>query len=348
MHGVTRTAPAPAAPRDETELDDLLSSPDDVARRALDQCQGDVLVLGAGGKMGPSLARMVRRGTEDDRRVIAVSRFSSRAARDSLERSGVETISCDLTDAEAVRALPEAPNVIFMAGQKFGTTGAPSATWAANAAIPTLCASRFTDARTVVFSTGNVYAMSPAGSRGSRESDPPAPVGEYASSALGRERIYEHYSARNGTAVAIVRLNYAVDLRYGVLVDIALAVHRGDPVDLRMGWVNVIWQGDANARAIGCLALAASPPMVVNVTGVQTLRVRDVAERFGELFGRKPRLVGEESPDALLSDASRMVELLGPPSVSTDTLLTWVAAWISGGGAVLGKPTSFQVRDGAF
>jgi nucleoside-diphosphate-sugar epimerase len=235
-----------------------------------------------------------------------------------------------------------------MAGQKFGTRDAPSATWAANAAIPTICASRFPSSRTVVFSTGNVYGLSSADGGGSREIDPPAPVGEYASSALGRERIYEYYSARNGTPVSIVRLNYAVDLRYGALVDIALAVREGRPVDVRMGAVNVIWQGDASARAIAALDHAASPPFIINVTGAETLRVRDIARRFGELFGRPAKLAWEEAPDALLSDAARMVETLGTPSVHSNRLMEWVAAWIDGGGNLLAKPTSFQVRDGAF
>jgi dTDP-4-dehydrorhamnose reductase len=349
MVGIVPTVTsAPPAPRDEIELEEMLSRPDDGAVRGLAECPGDVLVLGAGGKMGPSVSRMVRRAATDRRRVIAVSRFSSRPLRDALEQAGIETISCDLTDPGAIARLPDSPNIIFMAGQKFGTGGAAPATWAANAAIPALCASRFPEARTVVFSTGNVYGLTPAGARGSRESDMPAPVGEYANSALGRERIYEFYSDRLGSPVAIVRLNYAIDLRYGVLVDIALAVHRNEPVDVRMGWVNVIWQGDASARAIACLRVAASPPMVINVTGAETLRVRDLALRFGALLGRQPTFVGEEAADALLSDASRMVELLGAPSLSVDHLMQWVAEWIRGGGALLGKPTSFQVRDGRY
>ena len=344
----------PPIPRTGEELDELLSQPDDGAIRALARHPGDVLVLGVGGKMGPSLARMLRRAAEEAdgrpsaRRIIGVSRFSSSGARRSLEAVGVETIPCDLLDADAVRALPDAPNIVYMAGQKFGTRAAPSATWAANTAVPTLVASRFTQSRIVAFSTGNVYALTPIASGGSRETDLPAPVGEYAISCLGRERIFEHFASRHGTPVAIVRLNYAIDLRYGVLVDIALAVHRGEPVDLRMGRVNVIWQGDANARAIACLAHAAVPPFVVNVTGPAVLQVRELATRFAERFGRDPRFTGEEESDALLSDTTIMQRTLGLPRITVDWMIDAVAEWIATGNPLLGKPTSFQTRDGRF
>jgi uncharacterized protein YbjT (DUF2867 family) len=344
----------PPAPHDETELEELLSRPDAGAVRSLAACPGDVLILGAGGKMGPSLARMARRAADEadggasHRRVIAVSRFSSGAGRELLESAGIDTIAADLGEAASVAALPETPNIIYMAGQKFGTRDAPSATWAANAAVPALVATRFTAPRMVVFSTGNVYSLTPVTSGGSRETDAPAPVGEYASSCLGRERIFEHYSARHRQPLAIVRLNYAVDLRYGVLVDIALAVMHDQPVDLRMGHVNVIWQGDANARAIACLAHAATPPFVVNVTGPDILRVRDVAARFGTLLSRTPRFIGDEAPDALLSNTTLMQSTLGAPSTPVAWLIDAVAQWITGGGPILGKPTSFQTRDGRF
>ena len=346
-------APLPL-PRDEAELEELLSRPDAGAVDALARHPGDVLVLGVGGKMGPSLARMLRRAASDAdgkptaRRIIGVSRFSSEKARAALESAGVETIGCDLLDADALRALPDAPNIIYMAGQKFGTRDAPSTTWAANTGVPTLVASRFTRARIVAFSTGNVYPLTPVTGGGSREDDLPAPVGEYAASCLGRERIFEHHASRHGAPVAIVRLNYAIDLRYGVLVDIALAVHRGEPVDLRMGHVNVIWQGDANARAIACLAHAGSPPFVVNVTGPEALSVRTLAARFGERLGREPRFTGHEAADALLSDTALMQRTLGPPAVPVDWMLDAAAAWILAGNPLLGKPTSFQTRDGRF
>ena len=342
------------APRDETELEELLSRPDAGAVQALATHPGDILVLGAGGKMGPSLARMARRAADEAdttptrRRVIAVSRFSTGASRELLESTGVDTIAADLSDAAAVNALPDAPNVIFMAGQKFGTRDAPSGTWAANAAVPALVATRFTRARIVAFSTGNVYPLTPVTGSGSKETDPLAPIGEYASSCLGRERIFEHYAMRHSQPLAIVRLNYAVDLRYGVLVDIALAVLHRQPVDLHMGHVNVIWQGDANARAISCLAHAATPPFIVNVTGRSILRVRDLAARFGALLDRAPTLSGEEAPDALLSDTTVMASTLGPPAMPVDWMVACVAEWITRGGPILGKPTSFQTRDGRF
>ena len=347
---MVRPAPPPT-PRDESELEELLSRPDRGAVQALERCPGDILILGAGGKMGPSLARMARRAADEAgtrRRVVAVSRFSSPSARSGLDQSGVETISCDLTDAAAVVGLPDAPNVIFMAGQKFGTRGAPSATWAANAAVPAFVASRFRTSRAVVFSTGNVYPLTPVASHGATETDTPAPIGEYASSCLGRERIFEHYLGAPNGALAIVRLNYANDLRYGVLVDIALAVRRGTPLDLRMGYVNIIWQGDANARAIACLAHASAPPFIVNLTGAETLSVRDLATRFGALFARDPIFHGVEASDALLSDTTLMQRTLGPPETPVEWMVAWVADWVERGGAMLGKPTSFQTRDGGF
>ncbi len=342
------------APRDETELEELLSRPDVGAVEALAGSPGDVMVLGAGGKMGPSLASMARRaadeadGAREHRRIIAVSRFSSGASRELLESAGVDTIVADLGDPIAVSALPDAANVIFMAGQKFGTFDAPAATWAANTAVPTLAATRFTASRTVVFSTGNVYPLTPVTGDGSKETDAPGPIGEYASSCLGRERIFEHYAARHAQPLAIMRLNYAVELRYGVLVDIALAVMHGKQVDLRMGYVNVIWQGEANARAIACLTRAATPSFIVNVTGTQKLSVREVAARFGKLLDRSPKFVGEEAEDALLSDTSVMTSTLGPPSIPSDWMIAAVAEWITRGGVILGKPTAFQARDGQF
>ncbi len=339
------------APADTTELEERLSAPSAGVIDALRDCAGDVIILGAAGKMGPTLARMARRaldaaGSVD--RVIAVSRFSTRATEDAIAAHGVETVRCDLLDRDAVARLPDAPNVVFMAGQKFGTSDAPALTWAMNTIVPAHCAERYAHSRIVAFSTGNVYPLSPATRGGARESDSLAPAGEYAMSCLGRERVLEFHSVRHGTRVAIVRLNYAVDLRYGVLVDIAQKVMRGEPVDVRMGWANVIWQGDASARALMCLPLVASPPFVINVTGAETLSVRALALRFGELLGRAPVLAGQEASDALLSDASRSFALFGPPAISTDTLVDWVAAWLRSGGTVLGKPTHFEERAGAF
>ncbi len=335
----------------EAALEDALSAPSPGTLDALRSTPGDIVVLGAAGKMGPTLARMARRtldalGRRD--RVIAVSRFSHASSERALADHGIETIKCDLLDRSAVDALPNSPNVIFMAGQKFGTSDAPSITWAMNVVVPAMVVERYSAARIVAFSTGNVYPLTPVAAGGSREGDLPAPLGEYGMSCLGRERIFEDASARRGTRVAIVRLNYAVDLRYGVLVDIAQRIARGETIDLRMGHANVIWQGDANDWALRCLAHASAPPIIVNVTGRETLSVRAVAARLGELMGREPLFTGTEAPDALLSNASLAHSMFGAPVVSTNTLIEWVGAWQLAGQPLLGKSTHFEERAGAF
>jgi nucleoside-diphosphate-sugar epimerase len=338
-------------PRTEDELEERLSRPGSGVVDALRASPGDVVVLGAGGKMGPSLARMVRRAAGelgDGREVIAVSRFSSPAAAARLEAWGIRAVRADLSDRDAVATLPDAPNVIFMAGQKFGTRQLPALTWVANTVVPALAAERYRGTRIVAFSTGNVYPLTPVTGGGSRESDPTGPVGEYAWSCLGRERVFEHASRARGTPVAIVRLNYAVDLRYGVLVDLARKVWSGEAIDLRMGHVNLIWQGDASAQAIQCLPRASVPPLVVNVTGPETLSVRAVALELGRVLEREPNFTGREEDDALLSNTSLAQNFFGPPAVSSDTLLAWVAEWIRGGGRILGKATHFEEREGNF
>jgi nucleoside-diphosphate-sugar epimerase len=332
----------------EAELDDLLSAPRAETIAALAACPGDVVVLGAGGKMGPTLARMVARAAAADRQVIAVSRWSAADGRRELAEAGVTTVRCDLLDQHEVARLPDAPNVIFMAGQKFGTGDAPAMTWAMNTIVPAFCAERYRESRIVAFSTGNVYPLSAVSDGGAAESDPVGPVGEYAASCVGRERVFESYAERYGTRVAIVRLNYAIDLRYGVLVDIAARVKKQQPVSVEMGYVNVIWQGDANRIAIECLPHASSPPFIVNVTGDQHHSVRAIAEWFGERFGTAPRFVGVERPDALLSNVGRMRSTFSPPEVSLDQMLELVADWVDHGGALLGKPTKFEAREGRF
>lgn len=342
------TAARAAAPRTEAELEDLLSRPSPSLATALAEVPGDIIVLGAGGKMGPSLARMAKRANPG-RRIIAASRWSNAATAGALEADGIEIARADLLDPRALAELPDAPNVIFMAGQKFGTAGDPSLTWAMNAAVPAFVAERYAGARLVVFSTGNVYALSPVTSGGARETDSPSPVGEYASSCLARERIFTAAAHRHGTPTAIVRLNYAHDLRYGVLTDLATHIHAGEPIDLAMGYVNVIWQGDANALALAALARASAPhPFIVNVAGPEVLRVADLARALAARLGRTAHLAGREADDALLSDSARMRTLLGDPLLPLDTLLDWVAAWVSRGGRLLGKPTKFERRDGAF
>jgi nucleoside-diphosphate-sugar epimerase len=340
-----------SAPDDEAQLDEYLSRPRASTIAALAGLEGDLLVLGAGGKMGLSFAAMAARSLraagETTRRVIAVSRFHDGV--EPFHAAGVETINADLLDATALDALPDAPNVLFLAGMKFGSSGAQSLTWAMNVLLPGLVARRYPRARTVALSSGNVYPFSAVDSGGSREADAPDPVGEYALTCLGRERMFEHASRTAGLPVALIRLNYANALRYGVLVDICQRVLADEPVDVTMGSVNVIWQGDACAAILEAFQLCDAPPAILNVTGPETVRVRWVAERFAELLGRKPpRFTGVEAPTALLSDSSRMVELLGPPQVPLGQLIAWTADWVAGGRPLLGKPTGFQRRDGRF
>lgn len=342
------SSPAVAPPRDEADLEERLSRPPASLTSCLAAVPGDLVILGAGGKMGPSLARMAKRA-DPTRRVVAVSRWSNDAAAEGLRGSGIEIARADLRDQRSVAALPDAPNVVFMAGQKFGTASNPSITWAMNAAVPVLVSERYAGSRTVVFSTGNVYALTPGDRGGSREDDAPAPIGEYAYSCLARERLFSAACMRHGTPVSIVRLNYAHDLRYGVLTDLALRLVRGEPVDLRMSCVNVIWQGDANALALASLARAAAPePYVVNVAGRDTWRVMELTKALAARLGLTPLYTGAEAPDALLSDATRSATLLAEPPLPLDTLLDWVADWVMRGGRLLGKPTGFESRDGQF
>jgi dTDP-4-dehydrorhamnose reductase len=347
------TERVPPAPATEAELDEILSRPRDATVRALRESPGDLVILGAGGKMGPTLARMAARAAKSAdgarrRRVIAVSRFGGEDVRRELERHGVETIRADLTDAAAVERLPDAPNVVFMAGQKFGTSDAPSRTWIMNVVVPAHCAARYAGSRTVAFSTGNVYPLRGVLGGGASEGTKPQPVGEYAASCLGRERVFEYYATTTTTRVAIMRLNYAIDLRYGVLADLAMRIMNGKLVPLAMGYVNIIWQGDANRVALEMLPLADSPPLVLNVTGRDTLSVRTLAIELGNRLGRRPDFDGTEAPDALLSDTARMRSLVGDAEMPLDTMLDWVAAWVKGGLPMFGKPTHFETRDGAF
>ena len=333
------------------QLEDRLSEPTPGLLATLRGLHGGIAVLGAGGKMGPTLARMARRALDQLGRrdpVFGVARFSTGNVPAQLRQHGVEPITCDLLDRDAVRELPDAPNIIFMVGQKFGTSEGPELTWAVNTLIPANVAERYRRSRIAVFSTGCVYPLSPVANGGAREEDQLGPPGDYANSCVGRERIFTFFSRQNGTRVALVRLNYAIDLRYGVLLDVAQNVWRGEPVEVTMGYANVIWQRDANARAIQCLAHAASLPFPINVTGMERVSIRALAQRFGELFDRPARITGQEAPTAWLSNASRAHELFGPPSIGVDQLVVWTADWIRRGGATLDKPTHFEVRDGKF
>jgi nucleoside-diphosphate-sugar epimerase len=337
--------------RDVAQLDDLLSEPSREAIEALRRNPGDVIVLGAGGKMGPTLARMARRAMDaagQRFRVIAVARFSSSDLRSVLESQGVETIQCDLLREEQVESLPDAPNVIFMAGRKFGSTGDEPLTWAMNTHLPAIVCRRFRRSRIVAFSTGNVYGLTAHGRGGSREEDAPAPVGEYAMSCLGRERLFQYFSRANEIPIVILRLNYAVEMRYGVLVDLASRISRGEPIDLSMGHVNVIWQGDANAMALAALAHASSPAVVLNVAGPEELSVRALSTNLAAAMAMMARFTGSEAGDALLSSGARGYELLGRPRVDLTRMLAWTADWVQRGGESLGKPTHFESRAGQF
>jgi len=346
-----RATPLPAAIADEAHLEALLSEPTEQVVEALARVDGDIIVLGVGGKMGPTLARMARRAADlagGARRVIGVSRFTNSSHETALLAHGVETIRCDLLDEAAVARLPAAPNVIFMAGRKFGSTGAESLTWAMNCLVPAAVCRRYAASRIAAFSTGNVYGLTSVGLGGSREQDVPRPIGEYAMSCLGRERVFEHFSQTRGTHVALLRLNYAVEMRYGILVDLAQRLLAGETVDLAMGYVNVIWQADANAMALGALAHAASPPLIVNVAGPEELSVRQASEALARALGRPVNFAGIASTDALLSNGALGWSLLGPPRVDAARLIDWTADWLARGRATSGKPTHFESREGRF
>jgi nucleoside-diphosphate-sugar epimerase len=341
----------PPAISDLDQLEQLLTEPAAETVEAVKRVDGDIMVLGAAGKMGPTLARMARRSLDAaglSRRVIAVSRFSSPAGRKALERHGIETIACDLLDEGSLERLPEVPNIVFMAGRKFGSSSDEPYTWAVNTHLPGLVGRRFPGSRIVAFSTGNVYGLVPHGHGGSSEDAAPAPIGEYAMSCLGRERLFEYFSRLHRTPMAILRLNYAADLRYGVLTDLALRVFRREPVDLAMGYFNVIWQGDANAMAIAALAHVTSPPLVVNLAGREELSVGSVCRELARLMDVDVTFTGREANDALLSNGTLGWALLGMPHVEAATLIAWTAAWVQRGGEILGKPTHFESRSGRF
>jgi nucleoside-diphosphate-sugar epimerase len=334
----------------EADLENLLSRPTDSLVRDLSSIDGDILILGASGKMGPTLARLAKRAsgaTKASRRVIGVARFADAAARKALETHEIDTIACDLRDRAAVAQLPDVPNIIYMAGQKFGTKADPRTTWAINVDAAVIAAERFSKSRIVAFSTGNVYPFSPIAYR-PVETDPLGPVGEYAESAVARERAFAEAASKNGTRIAIVRLNYAVEPRYGVIRDLADKVMAGTPIDLSMGFVNVIWQRDANAVALRLLSHVSTPPFVLNVTSAETYGVRYIALSIGKRLGRTPQFTGTESPTALLSNAARMNQMFGPPEVSVDDAIDLIADWVKAGGRSLDKPTHFEERTGSF
>jgi nucleoside-diphosphate-sugar epimerase len=329
-------------------LEDFMTEPAPALVEDLARVPGDVLVLGAAGKMGPTLARLAKRAAPG-KRVVGVARFTDPTTRAALEAAGVETIACDLLDRRAVAALPRLDNLVFMAAMKFGASGNPALTWAMNVHVPAIVAETFAASRIVAFSTGCVYPFVPVAGGGATEDTAAVPPpGDYANSCLGRERMFEHFSARLGTAGRLIRLNYAIDMRYGVLHDIGTKVRDGVPIDLAMGHVNVIWQGDANTAALRCLARVTTTTTPLNVTGPDTVSVRRLAEEFGRRFGREPVVTGTEAESGWISNAALMMNELGPPRVPLQSMIDWTADWLGRGGTSLGKPTHYEVRDGRF
>ena len=331
------------------EVEAFLAEPTEGVLKTLAGITGDLMVLGAGGKMGATLSLMLKKGLEKlgrNDKVIAVSRFSDEAARAKFE--GIETISCDLLNREAVQQLPEVPNVFFLAGQKFGTSSGPELTWAMNAVVPAHVAEKFHKSRIVAFSTGCVYPFVTLASGGSREEDAIAPVGDYANSCVARERIFTYFSKKLQTPLCIYRLNYSVEPRYGVLVDLGQKILAGEEIDVSMGYVNIIWQRDAVARAIQCLETTSCPPTVMNVTGPETLPVRHLVQRLSLALGCEGKVVGKEAESAWLNNAGRSFQLWGYPETTLDQMIEWTAAWLREGGSTLNKPTHFETRDGKY
>ena len=335
----------------ECDIERELSEPPSNVVDFMTALEGDILFLGAAGKMGPTITSMAQRAIQAagrKNRVMAVSRFSDPKVQESFAAQGIETIAGDLLDPKFLASLPNCENVVFMVGAKFGTSGAAAATWAANACLPGLVCQQFPTSRMACFSTGNIYGLVPREKGGSVEEDDPNPVGEYAMSCLGRERVFEYFSQRYSMPLSILRINYSTEYRYGVLVDLAQKVFAGRPIDLQMGAFNVIWQRDACAMAIKSLGVASTEPTLLNITGPEVALVRDVAERLGEHFNRPPVFNGQESSTALLSNSSKACRLFGPPEVLLEEMIARTADWIARGGVTWNKPTHFEVRDGKF
>jgi nucleoside-diphosphate-sugar epimerase len=332
---------------DVAQLEDAMSEPSAGLVADLQRVPGDIMVLGVGGKMGPTLARMARRAAPG-KRVIGVARFSEAGLRDNLEQHGIECIQADLLSRDAIAALPDVANIVFMAGRKFGSTGSEWLTWAMNAHVPALVAERFARSRIVAFSTACVYPFVDVQGTGAKEQVPPtAPSGEYANSCVARERMFEHFSHQHSTPGRLIRLSYAIDMRYGVLHDVARKVLHREPIDLSMGYANVIWQGEANDWTLRSLAHCTTPASPLNLSGPK-IRIRDIAKALGERLGLEPVLTGGEAPTAWLIDSGEAYRLFGPPQVGLEKMLDWTADWVRRGGASLGKPTHYEARDGKY
>lgn len=335
----------------EKKLNNLLTTPSEALISDIASLEGDIMVLGAGGKMGPSLCILAQNAIRKagiSKRVIAVSRFSDPNVSTQLTENGVEIINCDLLQPGALEKLPDIDNIIFMAGKKFGTEGNEYATWAMNCWLPSRVAERFCKSRIVVFSSGNLYPKVPLTSGGTTEDIPVEPVGDYCMSCLGRERMFEYAAKTFGTPIALFRLNYAIDLRYGVLYDIANKVMTGTPIDVTTPSFNCIWQLDANEVAIRLLKYASPDVFTLNVTGPETASVKNTAIAFGKLFGKTPCFTGTPSDTAYISNAGNMFNLFGYPSISLNTMINWQAQWILDGGRALNKPTHFEERKGSY
>lgn len=335
----------------EEQLEELLSRPSVQIVDFFNSLDGDIIFLGIAGKIGPSLAHMAKRACEHagvKKRIIGVSRFRNPDEKAQIEKTGIETFQGDLLDRNFLESLPKVKNVFFLAGMKFGSVDNLPLTWAMNSYLPALVADHFKDSKIVAYSTGCVYPLVTVESSGSVETDMPQPVGEYAQSCLGRERMFEYGSKKNNTPTTLIRLNYAVEPRYGVLVDIANKVKNNLPVDLAMGYFNVIWQGDANDMVLRSLSFTDSPARVLNITGKEIISVREVAKEFGKLFGQEPKFVGNESKTALLSNSKLAYGLFGEPLVPVGKIINWTATWMIENRKLLGKPTHFEVRDGKY
>ena len=340
--------PLPERFEDVAALEDFMTAPSPGLAADFASLDGDLVVLGVGGKMGPTLARMAKR-VAPGKRVIGVARFSEKGLKHTLERSGVECIPCDLLDRAALERLPKLKNVVFMAGHKFGAAGNPSLTWAMNTGVPLMVAEAFRDSRIVAFSTICVYPYADVNGPGASEATPAEPPpGDYANSCVGREQMFLYGSHKWGTPGRLVRLSYAIDMRYGVLYDVASSVHAGRTLDLTMGHVNVIWQGDANEQALRLLAHCTTPSSPINITGPQKTSVRWLAGEFGKRLGKPPRLTGEEAATAWIVDTTASQKLFGPPRVPLEKMIDWVADWVARGGPSLGKDTHFGTRDGKY